>query len=375
MFRESAMIARKGTGITPAARRWIMGFISGALSKGDLPYFLGHEIMSYFPRGDFYPGNKMDVMYDTSSKVISYINFLGIRQLSLNYSYKNGFDSMRNQNGDFDYFFSYNASAHQIKLGNFIKKISHSTKWIIIILDYEEETSDFSSFIKKTKNVDFYVFLSQWAYNNFPLRNKFLLEGGVDVKKLNERYNFHSSYFYPTPYGKKIILYSGMFSKWGGVNLLLESFQKIEDPDYELWICGFGSNIFLDEMANKDKRIKKFGIVTNEKLDQLSKQAKVFVNPRPTNIKGNNMNFPSKLIEYLTYCKPVVTTMTDGIPDEYFKICYVSKDNPESLKEKILEAANEEEYKLKILSRNIKNFLTQKSWEMQYTALSTWIER
>jgi glycosyltransferase involved in cell wall biosynthesis len=44
------------------------------------------------------------------------------------------------------------------------------------------------------------------------------------------------------------------------------------------------------------------------------------INPRSATHEASRMNFPSKLLRYLSYGKPIVTVWTPGIPTEYREV-------------------------------------------------------
>ena len=110
-----------------------------------------------------------------------------------------------------------------------------------------------------------------------------------------------------------------------------------------------------------DSRITFFGLVPENKLVDLCRKALIFVNPRPNNIPGNDMNFPSKLLEYLSYGKPVLSTWTPGISDDYKGIIEVfDQETPQCLANSLLEIlswSNQDIYNKQI---KIKGFLTKK---------------
>ena len=136
----------------------------------------------------------------------------------------------------------------------------------------------------------------------------------------------------------KRILYTGMLSKWGGVTLLIKAFAKMKDPSLELWICGYGNSSIIDKALRKDSRITFFGMVNETKLISIYQRASVFVNPRPNYVSGNDMNFPSKILEYMSYGKPIISTWTPGLSEEYRDFLEVpEQDTPLSLARTIEE--------------------------------------
>lgn len=139
--------------------------------------------------------------------------------------------------------------------------------------------------------------------------------------------------------GIKSILYTGTLHKKFGIGNLLQAFSMIESKDYQLWICGTGDmQDEIKRVAQNDDRIKYFGYVTKQKINELQRQATILVNPRQNNEEYTKYSFPSKTMEYMLSGKPVVMYKLDGIPDEYDEyICYVKDNAVASLKEKIEE--------------------------------------
>jgi glycosyltransferase involved in cell wall biosynthesis len=377
IFSEPAMLNRSGIGINPAARRWLIGISDGLRKNQKDVYYLGHEITSLFPKGSFSPGNKVDLMYPESSVLAKYLNIWPFRWWSLSFMYKRSYPQVVNSIGKPSYLLSYNPWPNQIALGNFVKHMHSEVNWIMVVLDYDHAEKGFEDLLKKTKKVDYFVFLSQWAYDNFPLKNKFLLEGGVNAHSIDNRYNSYQKNLGITSRKEKfVILYSGMFDKWGGLEKLLQVFTSIHiDSELELWVCGFGNSDYIFKAMDYDDRIKFYGTVSNKKLENLSLKADAFINPRPKNISGNLMNFPSKLLEYLTYCKPVISTYTPGLPGEYKDVIFLIEDTEESIRNAIFDVTQLDYSSQNLLSKKIFEFLRNKTWQNQISRLFDWIEK
>ena len=78
----------------------------------------------------------------------------------------------------------------------------------------------------------------------------------------------------------------------------------------------------------KDKRIKFLGLLSETDLEHTYKNADIFINPRPVKTEGNDINFPSKLFDYLSWNKPIISTRTKSLSPEYNNILHFVKDNP-----------------------------------------------
>ena len=127
------------------------------------------------------------------------------------------------------------------------------------------------------------------------------------------------------------IMYSGMLNQWGGVSNFLQSILKLDEFNYEIIITGHSRDDRFDRIiAEHDKRVRFYGLVSNEKLRELMEETHIFINPRPNNVDGNDMNFPSKIIEYLSYEKPIISTKTLGVPDYFNNILFSIDDSSDS---------------------------------------------
>lgn len=96
---------------------------------------------------------------------------------------------------------------------------------------------------------------------------------------------------------------------------LIDAFQQIKDPNYELRICGVGdSEDAIKAAAQKDERIHFWGKLPREQVLEWQSKATVLVNPRQNNEEFTKYSFPSKTMEYLSSGVPLVAYKLDGIP-------------------------------------------------------------
>lgn len=164
---------------------------------------------------------------------------------------------------------------------------------------------------------------------------------------------------------KRIILYYGSLNKEYGISNLIKSFKKIIDDDfysYELWICGLDShNVISSANIKNDNRIKYFGFLMKNKLDELQKKAHFLINPRPNFGTYVKYSFPSKTMEYLVSGKPVMMYKLDGIPEDYNDFYFELKStDPCLLANEIVKICHKSNVELSEFGARSRNFILEK---------------
>ena len=127
---------------------------------------------------------------------------------------------------------------------------------------------------------------------------------------------------------KKIILFTGNISKLTGIIDFALLFNEISNSNFELHIYGKGYDEILKNLSEKNSSIKIFGFVNDEVLENAMRSAWIYVNPRSISEETLQNTFPSKILEYLRYGKPILSTKSSGIGNKYdsFLFYYNSED-------------------------------------------------
>ena len=190
---------------------------------------------------------------------------------------------------------------------------------------------------------DGYIILTQ-AMNEVINKNKkpyIVIEGIANIEMKNSENKIGNKY------KNKVCLYAGgLYAKYGVKNLI-DAFLELENKNIELHLYGSGE---LEEEIKKikDKRVKYFGVVSNEKVVQEELKATLLINPRFTNQEYTKYSFPSKNMEYMASGTPILTTKLPGMPKEYYKYIYIiedeSKNGMKNSLAKILNLPREELY-------------------------------
>jgi len=111
--------------------------------------------------------------------------------------------------------------------------------------------------------------------------------------------------------------YMGVVGKFKGIDLLLDSFRKVDSSDIKLYIYGNcigddGSTDLLHEAENNDHRIKVMGRFEHEDLPSILNQVDITVIPSTT-----LESYGLVLIESLSYRVPVIASDIVGSAYEF----------------------------------------------------------
>ena len=185
---------------------------------------------------------------------------------------------------------------------------------------------------KCLSKIDSYALLSEPMQERLPMKDKrwTLMEGIYQPLENEEEVDKETL---------RTIMYTGGVFYRRGVDILLDAFEKIDKPNYRLWIRGNGDMVpEIKERAKKDPRIIYFEPMSREELLKMERRATVMVNPTPPSLDFTRYFFPSKTMEYLASGRPVIGYKLDGIPAEYDPyIQYVADNSLAALEAKLLE--------------------------------------
>ena len=210
-----------------------------------------------FPIGKLNPQVDKSFFNFEKTYLVRYFNLPLIRKISLGFNLFFKSLYLRKKYGNPTAIITYNPTFENSLCGFLLQKF-FKFNWIDLCADhYDPKTNwiNYNIFAKKSKA---HIFLSYYAFKNAPFKNKYHLEGGIELKNVKNTNDIN----------KFTILYSGMMSEWGGLNTLLEAFMLIKkEYTFELWVCGHGYNKKLEESIKIDTRIKKIWICFRAKIN------------------------------------------------------------------------------------------------------------
>lgn len=338
--------------------KWLKGLTLGLLHNGGNPYFLGHCYERVWPFGRLLPGSSKDFDKVHTGKRVRYLNLPFIRFKNLQSGYSKGVLSLAELNNSV--IITYNPSSWHVAAAHKAQKMG--AKWINLVLDYNfnDLGENWKLFTDSYSAADAHVFLSWWAFNECPLTPKYHLDSGLLETRFSNQFSGNSHK----------VLYAGKINRRGGSVILAQMIKANNDPSLKFIIAGKGHCEYLTTISKSDNRVKLLGFVNDEELDVLHREADIFINPRDPEHPENRMIFPSKILEYLSYGKPVVSTHTAGISPEYKDfLLFAEPNNYHGLNIKLKTAIALSTEGIDAYRDKLKQFLVQKSWSNQASKL------
>jgi glycosyltransferase involved in cell wall biosynthesis len=351
------------TALAPAASRWQEGFLSGLRDAGAAIGIVANHTERLWPRGPARVAGSSGRFCGIARDSVAYMNLPGLREGSLARRYGQAIDRFCVNRGMPDVIASYNAwrpVAHACRQAG----RKHGIPWIPVLLDHDPPTAGWANVLKGVAGSAGVVFLSHWAFLHAPIAHKLHLDAGVArVPPLPA-----------THVRSRVVLYSGALHRWAGIDLLLDAMQHVRTPGVRLVVVGRGGSAETMQRLATMPSVEYLGAVDEATLQSLTEQAEVLANPRPGGVGGNEMNFPSKLLHYLSSLKPVATTLTPGVAPEYADVVLGSRDDsPQGFADALDRALSLTDDARMDLSGKIRAFLAGgRLWSQQARRFLEW---
>ncbi len=358
-------------GIAASSNYWRKGILGG-LQAAEVEFrVLGHRNEQAWPKGMLLPNDASSMDASFPSTLVKWINLPVIRYPLLAKAHVRAYRQLVKQYGPPLAVLTYNPYPWHVPLAHYAQQ-KHGVKWVSVTLDYDHVDGGWSQYESEVGAADGHVFLSHWAYEGCPCPvPKVHLDGGFEEwfgdaigqpKRATET--------------KRTCLYSGKYTNYGGYELLLDTIRSLEGTEIVFQLTGKASDSVVEELKAFGDRVEYYGFVDDAKLHELTLNADVLFNPRPSQYIENRVAFPSKLVRYLAYAKPIVSTWTDGLAPEYRDLLLVpEEESGASLAQSVLQASQMSELELQAHAQRVREFLmANKSWSKQAERLRDWLE-
>lgn len=350
---------------SPAACFWQQGLLQALVNIGVDVKLFSRPVIQSWPRGplrvrtDGLPG-----MEGVETHYFPHLNVKGPRERSVARDMLRRLRELQAHGWSPDAVITYNTLREHLELGSTVQQ-SLGIPWICCAADLAVENDS-----NERPDADFdrafgAIYLSHKYWRVSTHTHKLHLDGGVDRWRGDP----------DRPYTKGSILCSGHLGKWGGGKNLLRAFEMLEVEQKALWLTGSESAGLAQKAC--DSRVAGFGLLSQRELDDLASKADVLVNAKPVGVADNAGSFPSKLLYYLSFGKPIVSTMAEGMDPEYRGLVIaVDDDDPSTMSNALDRALGMTDDGRRALYERIQTFVTErKTWTQCARALALWVSR
>lgn len=275
-----------------------------------------------------------DSSYNFNGTNVGFYNITGIKNISRYYSLKSYLnDWALSRNNKKKVIIAYAMHLTFTQLLEDVKKINGEVITCLIVPDLPQymnlsnegnkiittlKTIEMKKIESNMNYIDCYILLTKYMKQYLNINKPYLIMEGIGTdtfQKIEEKPAMDEEI--------KTLLYSGGLIEKYGITDLLNAFQQLSNPNYRLVICGSGSaEKEIIKACKKDQRIIFKGLLKRDEVLQLQKYSTVLVNPRPNNEEYTKYSFPSKILEYLSSGRPVISYKLDGMPNDYYEHIY-----------------------------------------------------
>ena len=339
----SYRILKKYSNLSAAASEWKQSFIQ------ELENISKRKVIKIqyckerpWPFGNFI-SKHIDFSKSKNSIFISYLNLPFIKQFII---YRKVIRAIKKRlvQKDRNIIITYNFLEADIKIAIFLKRFL-SFSWLSICADFDDNQK--KTINKKIINSDKAIFLSEYAYRNYKEKNKLLYLGSI--KKIQKNLDKNINNF----------LYSGSLGNWTDINNFLNEFSKIKDKNIKLYITTNNKKNIIKQQLDKDKRIIYLGYLNDDQYKYLIKKIDCFVNLRDENNINNLYNFPSKLLRYFYFNKPVISSYMNNLSTD-LKKSLIMKTKRQSYSDLINFALKMNKKEINEVKKKMRDFIFNK---------------
>lgn len=308
--------------VSPAAVWWNARLVSALAHLGFDAAVSTHIPHPMWPRGPAFVATQPVGAPDQPIASLAYTNMPLVREVSLSASYLRHASTFAGRNTT--HIVTYNPYRY---LQTMAARFGHPQKrpWVCIYADEVRSSRGRDRWRQAEAHADFHVYLSWADYERMSGCPRAIhLDGGIDV--VDEAWEVRQT-------SRPLVLYTGALGWHGGAELLVDALQYL-DRDVEVALCGKDPSPRVLQAVNDPRlkgRLTWHGMVEEERLHALSLQAACFVNPRP-NLPSARHNFPSKILRYLGYGRPIASTRTPGLSPDYEDVLtFAESDHPRDI--------------------------------------------
>lgn len=174
---------------------------------------------------------------------------------------------------------------------------------------------------------------------------------------------------------KTVFLLAGNLTETNGVRLLLETSKYLKDKNIEIWFAGKGDLVdLINYEASLNPQIHYLGFLNTDQLFDTYAHIDALLNLRIMPADEGRYLFPSKLLEYMTTGRRVISTNFAHVNAAYGEFCDIlTSVNPEDLAEVMIKISQKKDDYKGSLAQNF--MLNNRTWAAQIKKIVSVLEQ
>ncbi|RWM18202.1 MAG: glycosyltransferase [Mesorhizobium sp.] len=292
--------------VSPAASAWIRGLVDALETFGrvDRSFWFSNE--SSWPRGPFLqPG--MEIQSSSAGmKLVRFLNLPAIKRRSISRALERAVCAEVSREAFVFVYGQGTLSAAAVKrIGNLVQRV------VVIVPDAPSNSAGLD-LVKEVAKV------ATGGLLYLPASIGSLL-GGRRCMAFHGTVSHVAEVSAPRVGTRKKLVFVGGVDKVSGSDFLVRALKRIDLSDIDVVVAGRVSDV-QSAIALKEMGAQVTGFLNAAELDALCSDAYAFLNPRDPSFSASDTNFPSKLLKYMSYSRPILSTDTAGMPRDLVSV-------------------------------------------------------
>lgn len=345
-------IVSKYYGVSNATNNWQYEFIKSINDINNSVSVISYISEKTWPFGKLFPKIELkDLEGLNIIDTFTYLNIYYLREFFLYYKIKKIILKYI-KNNSFDFMITFNSLIRNKLITNFVKsKLGKTT----ISITGDGQICDLS---------DISIIQNYNSFLNCRKKYKYFYQGGIP--------KYNSNNITTSPIN---LIFTGTITKLTGIEKFAEQFGELKIPGIELHIYGKGDFNKLYSLEKQYNNIFIHGYVSILELENAMLNAFAFVNPRDDKEESNQNTFPSKLLEYISYGKPILSTFSNSLDEEFNNLLLLYNPyNLMSLKEQLNNIKLMNLNELIFHKKKLEIFTIKNSWKQKTNNLLIFLE-
>lgn len=158
------------------------------------------------------------------------------------------------------------------------------------------------------------------------------------------------------------VAFAGTLIDYNGIEPLMDAVASLDKGLFELHIFGYGPlEKKVTEYCGEYDNFYFHGQIPNSEMMSVLTSMDILVNPRVVNLDISDYTFPSKIVEYLSTGKAVITTRFSSMPPEYEEFVFaIEQATPSLIAQKLMEIVSLDKEELSKRSSLAREFVCEK---------------